>query len=264
MQDATKVLMGALLSSAKVATEHASDPANFLAGRAVSQKTDGLLSLLAADGFRIGVSLGKSLSDHKKTSVLRSGEGVPLALELKRAVGTITISNYANLVSGDADTIEVAGEVFTAQAGAATPGENTFQAATDNDTTAASLAAQIAAHATAGPLVLCVVVDNVITVYAKAAGAGGNVLTLAYTDNDANVGASVSAGGTLADGSDDIADIDYVAIGQKAYINDTTGKADIAAFSTISDATYVSGPKTGIAEDGTETPAVVVDMPGGL
>lgn len=264
MHDASKVLLGALLSSGGRSTDHDGDPATFKAGRAVCQKSDGAISLAVADGFRFGVSLGKSLSNHKKTSVLRVGKGVPIELELKRALGTITISSYANLVSGTPDTIEVAGEVFTAQAGAATPGENTFQAATDNDTTAASLAAQIAAHATAGPLVLCVVVDNVITVYAKEAGTGGNALTLAYTDNDTNVGAAVSGAGTLAGGLDTVAGIDYVTIGAKVYFNDTTGKGDIAAFSTISDAIYVAGAKTGIDADGNELPAGVVDMPGGL
>jgi len=108
------------------------------------------------------------------------------------ATGTVTITSYANLVSGTDDVVSVAGVDFTAQAGAATLGTATFQAATSNDATAASLAAQINAHAVAGAKVSASVVGAVVTLTAIEAGIPGNSIALGYTDNDTNVGATKS------------------------------------------------------------------------
>jgi hypothetical protein len=108
------------------------------------------------------------------------------------ATGLITISSYANLVSGTDDAITVGGVVFTAQTGAATLGAGTFQAATSNAATAASLAAQINGHATAGALVTATVDDDEVLLTANDSGFGGNDITLTYTDNDTNVGATLS------------------------------------------------------------------------
>lgn len=123
--------------------------------------------------------------------------------EAIQAQGVATITSYANLVSGTADSISVAGVVFTAQAGAAVPGAATFQAATSNDLTAASLAAQINAHATTSALVVATVLAGVVTVKAKEAGWGGNSIAMAYTNGDANVGATLSglSGGNLSGGA---------------------------------------------------------------
>lgn len=243
---------------------HASDPASFPAGRAVRMNSDGDLSLAVAAGRLIGISLGRSLSDTKKTAVARTGEAVPLALELKKASGNATITSYANLVSGTDDSITIGATVFTAQAGAATPGDATFQAATSNNATAASLAAQINAHATAGALVKAVATNAVVNLYAKTGGAAGNSIALAYTDNDTNVGATVS-GAALTGGSDTISDVNYVTKGAKAYVNDANGKGDFSTTdSTVTDAVYVSGVLTGIDEDGNSVACALVDMPGGL
>ena len=246
-----------------------SDPASFPAGLAVRQSsTANQLSLTS--GYKIGVSMGRSLSDHKKTAVLRAGLRVPIRAALKRSTGVITISSYANLVSGTDDAITVGATAFTAQAGAATPGQATFQAATSNAATAISLAAQINAHATASTLVYAVVTSSgVVTLYAVVEGAGtGHDVALSYTDNDTNVGATLSglSAGKLSGGSNTISDIAYQAIGAKVYINDTTGKADIAmsGFSTISDAVYREIECTGIDEDNAEVSACLIDMPGGL
>jgi len=263
MHDASKQLLGATNSSARDISTHDSDPASFPAGRAVRLGSDGGLTLVKANGRLIGISLGRSLSDTKKTAVARTGEKVPLVLELKKASGNVTITSYANLVSGTDDVVTVAGVAFTAQAGAATLGQATFQAATSNDATATSLAAQINAHATAGAAVKAVAAAAVVNIYAKAGGAAGNSIALAYTDNDTNVGATVS-GAALTGGSDTISDVNYVTKGAKAYINDANGKGDFSTDSTVSDATYVSGVLTGVLEDGTEVPCALVDMPGGL
>ncbi len=115
------------------------------------------------------------------------------------ASGNITITSYANLVSGTDDSVGVAGVTFTAQTGAVTEGAGTFQAATSNDATATSLAAQINAHATAGALVTASALSGVVTITAKNTGSSGNAIALAYTDNDTNVGATKS-GATLSGG----------------------------------------------------------------
>lgn len=118
-----------------------------------------------------------------------------------RAAGNITITNYANLVSGTADVIRIAGVNFTAQAGAATLGTATFQASTSNNATASSLATQINAHATTSALVKAVASAGIVYITAKHGGTAGNAYDLNYTNNDANVGATKS-GTTLTGGTD--------------------------------------------------------------
>ncbi len=115
------------------------------------------------------------------------------------AEGLITITSYANLVSGTDDVVTVAGQSFTAQAGAATPGDATFQAATSNKATAASLATQINAHASINTLVKARAAGPLVEIIALHGGTAGNAYTLGYTDNDTNVGATKS-GTTLSGG----------------------------------------------------------------
>lgn len=282
-QASTKLALAGTMSNVKDVETFAVDPATFLAGLCLSMGSDGLPSLLKSAGMRLGVSLGRSLADFKNTSVARTGLKVGIRAHLKRATGIITISSYANLVSGTDDAVTIAGTAFTAQAGAATPGDATFQAATNNNTTAVSLAAQINAHATVSLKVYAVVTSSgVVTLYSVADGVGstgtGNDIAVSYTDNDTNVGIVLSglSGGKMSGGSDTISDIAYAVDGAKMYINDVTGKADIAmsGFSTVSDAVYRNanslpgadpGPVfTGIAEDDSEVAAVLVDMQGGL
>jgi hypothetical protein len=260
--DSSKVLLGSTVSSSKDISVHNSDPANFVAGVAVRQKSDGELSLLVGDGQLVGVSLGRSLSDHKKTQVCRAGLAVPMRLEAEPARGTVVITSYANLVSGTDDAIAVGATSFVAQAGSATPGQATFQAATSDEATATSLAAQINAHATAGALVEAVADGDEVLITAKSNTTAGNDIVLTYTDNDSNIGATVTGSGTLTGGG---GDPDWVAVGEKVYISDVTGKADDPnSASTVCDAVYISGVLTGIDEDGNEVACALVDMPGGL
>lgn len=262
MHDITKVAMGSTYSSDKAISEYTGAPATYLAGLAVRRKSDNTLSVAVADGQWLGVSLGKSLSDISKTAVCRAGLRVPVLLEAKPAYGEVEITSYANLVVSSGDTVTVGATGFVAQSGAVTPGGATFQAATNNDATATSLAAQINAHATAGALVEAVAVDAVVQIRAKANTTAGNTIVLTYTDANAEIGATVTGSGTLEDGGDAP---DYVVKGAKVYFSDTTGKADDGnSDATISDAVYVSGVLTGIAEDGSEVYAALVDMPGGL
>src|ERR1044072_2920263 len=147
------------------------------------------------------LDLADALEGHESDffTVLISSDFDKADVTATAASGTVTISSYANLVSGTPDVVTVAGQAFTAQSGAATLGTATFQAATSNNATAASLAAQINAHANTKDKVTASAVGAVVTITAKATGSSQNALTLGYTDNDAQVGASKS-GTTLAGG----------------------------------------------------------------
>lgn len=170
-----------------------------------------------------------------------------------QASGSVEITDYANLVSGTDDVIKIGETAFTAQEGAATEGEATFQAATDNDTTAASLAAQINAHATAGALVKATVEDAVITLTAIAVGTGGNSIALSYTDNDSNVGAVVS-GETLENGAGGL----EAAIAN-SYVDIAAGKYDFFLLDT--EESVFSGATIGIkANDVAGTGIAGVEM----
>ena len=80
MHSATTVYMGSTQSKIKEVDNMAGDPATFLAGLCVHLKSDGTLSLTASDGAKLGISLGKSLSDTKRTAIARKGLRVPVLL----------------------------------------------------------------------------------------------------------------------------------------------------------------------------------------
>lgn len=254
--------MGSVGMSGYNAADFAADPASFPAGVACRLKSDGTVSLSSADGSWLGISRGRSLSNTKKLSVVTDGRLVPVLIERQPARGIVTITSYANLVAVTPDTITVGATVFTAQSGAVTPGDATFRAATGNTETAASLAAQINAHATAGALVKATSALGVVTLTAILNTSAADTIALAYADlGTATVGATVS-GATLTD-SDDTPD--FITVGAKVYFSNSTGKADDAnSDSTISDATYASGLISGYDEDGNAVLAALVDMPGGL
>lgn len=149
------------------------------------------------------LDLAAALEGHESDffTVLISSDFNDAAVLATKATGNITITSYANLVSGTADSVTVAGVVFTAQAGAVTLGEAKFQAATSNNATAASLAAQINGHAVASLSVVALAASAVVGLTAVDSGSAGNLIALAYTDNDTNVGATKSSTHlTLGDG----------------------------------------------------------------
>lgn len=261
IHDATKVLLGATTSSDRLVTNEDGDPATFKAGLAVRLSTTGALQLADdATAARIGISLGDSLSDTKRVAVCRTGNWVPLKLkdESVKSSATVTVTSYANLVSGTDDVVTIGGIAFTAQAGAATPGAATFQAATSNNATATSLAAQINAHETASMLVSATAVGAVVTLEAVDAGDEGDDITVAYTDNDSNVGATVS-GATLSGGADAYA---WLVPGAIVKTDDVTGEGSSDGDPTS--ATYLTGPLTGIYPDGSTVWVACIDMGGGL
>ncbi len=262
--DSSKIVLAAALSNHKDICNFDVDPAGFPAGLVVSLASTGLPSLLKSAGMRYGISRGKAPSNVKQTAVQQAGLRSPVRAALKRSTGLITITNITNLAAGDTLTVGATG--FVGQAGAVTPGQATFQSATSTTATAASLAAQINAHATASTLVYAVASGATVRLYAKAPGATtGHDVAVSYTDaSPTSVGLTLSelSGGKLAGGSNTISDVAFITVGAKMYVNDVTGEAD--AFGTITDAIYVTGVKTGITEDGTEVPAALVDFQGGL
>lgn len=120
-------------------------------------------------------------------------------IEETQATGTVTISDYSHLLTSTPDTITVANIVFTAQSAAVTLGTTTFRAATSNNATAISLAAQINAHATTSLLVTAVATGAAVLITSIEAGSSGNNIAVSYADNGGggNIGAVLSG---LVDG----------------------------------------------------------------
>ncbi len=232
--DASKVLMGAMGSSDAQLSCEASDPASFPAGRAVRRKSDAALSLSSADGQLIGVSAGKSLSDTKKTAVVRAGNHIPVEL-----------AGWAYLTKADLTFFtkrNVAVAIEFVDGG--TAGAESASVTGDDD---------------AGYVVSLSMEDGVSTAtQCKAA-----------LDADTDVAALIetvitdTAGDAQAAFAED--DIDGVipAIGAGVRVSNTTGKA-IPAGGTLTGAMYVSGLLTGVNEDSSEVPAAAIDMAGGL
>lgn len=93
---ATTVYMGSHGSNVLESDNWIGDPATFKAGLCCHLDDDGDLSLAVADGSKLGISLGKSLSDHKRTTVARKGKKVPILLTngLTPTIGAqVTISD---------------------------------------------------------------------------------------------------------------------------------------------------------------------------
>ncbi len=266
MHDTSKVLLGTTKSSSKVAVCYESDPANTPAGVAVSLKADASLSTALADGKRVGVSLGKDLSNNEWTSVCAKGLKVPLRCMDDFAYGIVAITSYANLIDDIDDTIEVAGVVFTAQTGSVSHGAATFRANGSNGATAISLADQINNHATASLLVTATAENSNVHIRANEAGDDGEEITLVYTDIDGtgtSIGATVTGAGTLLGGGSDFT----ISKGSPVYVDDVTGYAteSTSETATLTNAIYAeAGSFTGIDENGAECTCVYIDMLGGL
>lgn len=80
MHSSSTIYMGSTQSRVKEVDNYGSDPATFLAGLCVHLNSSGLLSLAAADGSKLGISLGRSLSNTKRTAVARKGLRIPILL----------------------------------------------------------------------------------------------------------------------------------------------------------------------------------------
>lgn len=80
MSHSSAIYMGNTKSSFKKVDNWDADPATFVAGLCGHLKSDGTVSLASADGSKIGISLGRSLSSTKRTPFVREGEDVPILL----------------------------------------------------------------------------------------------------------------------------------------------------------------------------------------
>lgn len=77
---ATTIYMGSHKSNIMESDSWVADPATFKAGMCGHLKSDGTVSLALSDGSKIGISLGRSLSDTKRTTFARKGKGIPVLL----------------------------------------------------------------------------------------------------------------------------------------------------------------------------------------
>lgn len=80
MHSATTIYMGSHKSNVLEADNFVGSEATFLAGLCVHLDDDNDLSLAAADGSKLGISLGKSLAEINRISVARRGLRVPILL----------------------------------------------------------------------------------------------------------------------------------------------------------------------------------------
>lgn len=80
MHSATTVQMGSHRSNVVEIDNWACAAATFLAGLCGHLKSDGTVSLAVADGSKIGISMGRSLSDTDRVAFARKGLGVPILL----------------------------------------------------------------------------------------------------------------------------------------------------------------------------------------
>lgn len=226
--------MGSVGSSDHDVSCEPSDPASFPAGRAVRRASTGALSLSSGDGQLIGVSLGKSLSDHKKTSVCRAGNKVPLEL-----------AGWAFLVQEDLT-------FYTKR--------NVAVAIEFLDTgTAGAEAVTVTGDDDAGWLISLSMEDGVSTATQCKAALDGDADALALIDTVI----SGTAGDAQAAFAED--DIDGVipVVGAAVRVSNSTGKA-VNAGGSLTGASYAAGVLTGVAEDASEIPASSIDMAGGL
>lgn len=140
----------------------------------------------------LDLAAAMELYNSEAYTLLISSDYTDAEITVAAAYGTATITAYASLLTTTADTVTVGATVFTAQAAAVTPGDATFQAATSNDATAASLVSQINSHPVASQLVVASAVAAVVTLTAVTAGSSGNNIALVYTDNGASVGMTLA------------------------------------------------------------------------
>lgn len=75
--DATKVVLGTSQSSFRIVDNKAGA---IPAGKIVRLKSDGTISIAAADGLPLGISFGQNLGNHPSTHICRAGLAVPVLL----------------------------------------------------------------------------------------------------------------------------------------------------------------------------------------
>lgn len=233
--DASKILLGVVQTSDRVITKEDADPASFPAGRAVRRtSTEGSLSL--ASGSLIGVSLGPSLSDTKKTAVCRAGNRVPLQLAGYLVKGGLTfIKKTASVVNIAFITGGTAGsEVVTV---------------TGDDT--------------AGWLISVSMSGGVSTATQLKTALDNEAASLALIETQITSGQSAVAQAAFA--SDEIDGYDHAVIGAAVRVSLITGMA-IPTVGALTGACYADTVKDGISPDTglAVCKVAAIDMGGGL
>lgn len=102
--DASKVYMGSTQSNIK---EVDNKKGVIAAGLAVRLKSDDTISVAAADGNLLGISLGKDLSDISRTSIARKGVDVPILLT----------NGFTPVIGAQVNISDTTGKAGTAGAG---------------------------------------------------------------------------------------------------------------------------------------------------
>jgi len=234
--DATKALLGVVFSSDREITNEPSDPASFPAGRAVRRKTDGTLSLASGDGPLIGVSLGVSLSDTKKTAVCRIGNLVPIQ------IAAYLVKAQLTFVSKVAAPVAI--ELVTGG-------------------TAGSEEVTVTGDADAGYLISVEIESTVSTTTQVKAALDGAAAALALIETQIASGQGATAVTAFAE--DDIDTLAQPVIGAAVRVSNVTGIA-IPTGGSLTGAFYASGALDGISYvDGSAAYKVaLIDMAGGL
>lgn len=235
--NASVVLMGGRGSNIAEIANYDGDPEVFKAGLAVRKATTGSLQL-ADDAVAplIGVSLGSSLDDTKRTAVVLTGNYIPIKLKndaasVKKGDITFTAKGWgaegnavtitlADTETGDVAVVSVVGTAITVGIEAGVTTAQTIKDAIEADTDAAGL------------------------------------ISATIDDGDEDAPQAAATVSSLSGGSD------FVTMGGQVKIDDTTGEASIDGDLTA--ATYISGVLTGIYPDGTECKAAYIAIPGGF
>lgn len=186
-------------------------------------------------------------------------DAVPVGIVINNANaqaadGVIEITDYENLLGSPADSVEIAGVTFVAQAGAVTEGDATFQADSSEAATATSLAAQINAHAVASTLVEAAADEDIVIITALAEDTSGNEIELVYNNvgsvtsgsvSDANLsgGAAVSIT-TTGDAAKTAINADAAAM-LLVLVSGTNGSALTAASLSLVGGTDAAGTSEG-------------------
>jgi phage tail sheath gpL-like len=147
----------------------------------------GTLSLYAGGNL---VSVGVASGDSANTIATNTAAAVGV-----HASGTVT---FASALVGD--DVTVGATTFIATSGAVTPGAATYSIDTNDSAAAASLAAQVNAHAVASTVVWASSLSAVTTLRAVGGGTAGNSIVLTSVDG---VTTAVTGSGTLAGGNTD-------------------------------------------------------------
>lgn len=147
----------------------------------------GTLSLYAGGNLvSVGVSSGDS------ASTIAANVAAALGVHARGEV------EFASATVGD--NITIGTTTFVATSGAVTPGAATYSIDTSDDAAAASLAAQVNAHAVASQVVWASSITNITYLRAIAGGTVGNTIVLTSVDG---ITTSVTGTGTLIDGGTD-------------------------------------------------------------